>query len=49
MDLRQGWGGGYICKILVVKAEGKRSVGEPRHKYKNNIKINLKARYNKTN
>ena len=30
-------------KILAVKAEGKRPVGGLRHKYKNNIKINLKA------
>jgi hypothetical protein len=29
-------------KILVRKSEGKRSLGRPRHRWKDNIKINIK-------
>jgi hypothetical protein len=28
-----------VCRVLVGKPEGKRSLGRPRHRWKDNIKI----------
>jgi hypothetical protein len=30
-----------ICRVLVGKPEGKRPLGRPRHRWEDNIKINL--------
>jgi hypothetical protein len=32
----------YVYKILVGKPEGKRPLGRPRHKWEDNIKLDLK-------
>ena len=31
-----------ICGVLVGKPEGKRPLGKPRHRWEDNIKVNLK-------
>ena len=31
-----------VCRVLVGKPEGKRSLGRPRHRWENNIKMDLK-------
>jgi len=33
------WGGAY--RLLVVKPEGKRQLGRPRHRWEGNIKMNF--------
>jgi hypothetical protein len=46
---RMGWAGhvarmGYwrgVCRIMVGKPEGKRPLGRPRHRWDDNIKMNL--------
>jgi hypothetical protein len=45
-----GWAGHVAClgekinayRILVVKPEGKRPIGRPRHRWEDNIKMNLR-------
>jgi hypothetical protein len=38
------YGGGDRCnRLLVRKSEGKRPLGRPRHRWKDNIKIDLQA------
>ena len=32
----------WACRVLADKAEGKRQLGRPMHKWADNIKINLK-------
>jgi hypothetical protein len=31
-----------VCRILVGKSEGKRPLGRPRHRWENNIKVDLR-------
>jgi len=31
-----------VCRVLVGKSEGKRSLGIPRHRWENNIKLDLR-------
>jgi len=34
-------GGGAACRVLVGKPEGKKPLGRPRHRWEDNIKIDL--------
>ena len=38
---RIGWRRG-VCRVVVGKPEGKRPLGRPRHRWEENIKIDLK-------
>ena len=31
----------YVYRVLVLKSEGKRSLGRPRHRWEDSIKMNL--------
>jgi hypothetical protein len=38
---RRNWGGRIVYRFLVGKLEGKRPLGRPRHRWKDNIRMDL--------